>query len=153
MSAVLTYLPLHSGFRKIILVMLSSMIPFVESRGAVTLGSALHMRWYYAWAASMASYLPVPYLLELNRIYRKRPDKLEKYQHWFDRWGVWGLFLALFLPFTGVGCYLAALLARSMHLDEKKACRVIFLGNACGALLATGCIYGFFTLLGQWLGR
>lgn len=153
MSTVLTYLPLLGGFRKIILVMLSSMVPFVESRGAVTLGSALHVRWYYAWAASMASYLPVPYLLELHRIDRKRPEKLEKYQPWFDRWGVWALFLVLFLPFTGVGCYLAALLARSLDLEEKKARRVIFLGNACGALLATGCIYGFFAVLGQWLGR
>ena len=153
MSAVLTYLPLHSGFRKIILVMLSSVVPFVESRGAVTLGAALHLRWYHAWAASMASYLPVPRLLELERNDKKRSEKLEKFQPWFDRWGVWALFLVLFLPFTGVGCYLAALLARTLHLEEKKAKKVIFLGNACGALLATGCIYGFFAMLGQWLGK
>ena len=138
-------------------VFLTSIFPIVESKGAIMLARL----WRLPFALSgplcaLGSFIPVPFLL-----YRQRskpplskklwniPDSLRRY---VERYGCWALLLLISVPFTGMGCWLGALVARATHMEKKRAALCIFLGNAIAIALLTGCVHGLVTGVEKLLG-
>lgn len=134
-------------------VFLSSMLPFIENKGAMLLAAGLRLKWYLSYAlTTLGSYSPVPFLLKMKKhapgakqtspkMLRKAHTALEKHEGTIRKYGPPALFVCVCIPFTGVGCWLGAMLARLTDMDEKKAALAIF----CGTLVS-----GFVTMLGVY---
>ena len=118
-------------------VFFASVIPCVENKGAILLAASLNMKWYLAVLASaLGSYVPVPFLLKLKTERIAAKSKLaaklmanEKHRQRFhdilQKYGHWGLFVVVSMPFTGIGCWLSALLANVAKCD-KRSCACSF---------------------------
>ena len=125
--AVETVLGNISNAAKGLVILFSSMAPFVENKGSILLAAALHLKWYLAYfASSIGSFLPIPFLLhsgdkgkkrlEGNRVGKKFTSSADRFinshRRFFDRYGCFALLLIVSVPFTGVGCWLAAFLSK-----------------------------------------
>ena len=145
-----------SAFSRSFMVFFSSMIPFVENKGSVLVGVALHMKWYLnAAVSSVGSFLPIPFLLQggkkLVDAMRRYPlfdwfvQKVERFaeEHraFFQRNIYLSLALIISLPFTGIGIWLGCVLASILGLDKKNSMAAL----ACGVVLST-----FFTMGGAY---
>ena len=136
---------------KSLAVFLSSIFPIVECKGAVVLARILGVPHLLAGVLSaIGSFLPVPVVLytqhgvRLGREQKKKgiPESIRKY---VDRYGCLALLVIIAIPFTGMGCWLGAIVARVMHLDKLKAAVCIFIGNVIAVLVMTGCVHGVVT--------
>ena len=145
-------------------ILLSSMAPFVENKGSILLGAALHLKWYLAYAASsIGSFLPVPFLLHIGENGRKRGGRLGnnffssadhfigRHRSFFDRYGCFALLLIVSIPFTGIGCWAAAFLTKVAGLDRRQSAAAIFVGIVISGLLTTAAAYGLFWGVSAWL--
>ena len=133
---------------KSLAVFFVSMIPLVEGKGAVLLAKMLKMPLLIENAlAIIGSYIPVPFLLytewgrkvDFKKQRKEIPERVRKY---VQRYGCWALLVIISVPFTGVGCWLSAIMAHAMHMDKHKAAVCIFIGNAIAIILMSGCITG-----------
>lgn len=164
--AVETVLGNISNAAKGLVILFSSMAPFVENKGSILLAAALHLKWYLAYfASSIGSFLPIPFLLhsgdkgkkrlESNRVGKKFTSSADRFinshRRFFDRYGCFALLLIVSVPFTGVGCWLAAFLSKVMGLDRRQSAAAIFLGIVISGLLTTAATYGLFWGLTAWL--
>ena len=132
-------------------VYFTAAVPFVEGKGAVLLAKLLHLPRPLSSVLSIAgSYTPVPFLLYTKQGARLRDPKKKKlpttFQKYVERYGCWALLVMIAVPFTGLGCWLGAILARMMHLDKHKSAVSIFIGNMIAVLLMTGCLSGIVAL-------
>ena len=135
-------------------VLVSSMLPFIENKGAMLLGAGLKLKWYLSYAlTSLGSYSPVPLLLKMkkhmpgakatqSKLLRKAHAVLERHEGTIRKYGPPALFLCVCIPFTGVGCWLGAMLARLTDMDEKKAALAIFCGTLVSGLITMLGVYG-----------
>ena len=143
---------------KSIAVFLLSALPLVESKGAILVARLWHMSfWLSGTLCLIGSYIPVLILLyrkQDNHLHLTRklwtiPDSLKKY---IERYGCWALLVTIAIPFTGMGCWLGALIARSTHMNKNRAAVCIFIGNLIAVILLTGCIHGIVTGVEKLLG-
>ena len=139
-------------------VFLTSALPLVESKGAIMIARFWHLPFALSCALCMAgSYIPVPVLLfrkpndhlHLTKKLGTMPDSLKKY---IERYGCLALLILIAIPFTGLGCWLSALIARATHMDKKHAAICISIGNLISIILMTGCIHGIVTAIEMLLG-
>ncbi len=136
-----------TGIWRPVAVYASALLPFIESRGSVLLARVLNLPVRLSSALSIAgSYTPVPFLLyakkspKLQSIKKKEPP--ENVRRLVRQYGCWALLVLIAMPFTGLGCWLGAIIARAMRLDRRKSAVSIFIGNAIAVLLMTGCLSG-----------
>lgn len=141
-----------------IVTVILSLIPLVETRGAITVGLELGLTPVVAWALACASaFLVSPVLFYclrplLNRwkqsksfaklaflleeVFRKKAEKIEKGKNrsaWKMALGVF-IFVAIPLPLTGV--WTGSAVAAFVDLDAKLALPALFLGNlTSGAII------------------
>lgn len=143
---------------KSIVVFLTSALPIVESKGAIMLARFWHMPFVLSCALCVAgSYIPVPVLLfrkpndhlRLTKKLDTMPDSLKKY---IERYGCLALLVLIAVPFTGLGCWLSALIARATHMNKRNAAVCIFIGNVIAIILMTGAIHGIVTGIEKMLG-
>ena len=143
---------------KSIAVFLMSALPFVESKGAVVVARLWHLPlWLSGTLCVIGSYLPVPILLyrksnnhlQLAKKLGTIPDSVRKY---IERYGSWALLVLIAIPFTGLGCWLGALIARRTHMNKIRAAVGIFVGNLIAIVLLTGCAHGIVTGIEKLLG-
>ena len=136
---------------KSLAVFFASIFPIVESKGAVVIARILSVPHLLAGVLSATgSFLPVPVLLytrhgkRLGREQKKKgiPESIQKY---VDRYGCLALLVIIAIPFTGMGCWLGAIVARIAHLNKIKAAICIFIGNVIAVLVMTGCVHGVVT--------
>ena len=136
---------------KSLAVFFASIFPIVESKGAVVLARVLGVPHLLAGILSATgSFLPVPVVLytshgkRLGREQKKKgiPESIRKY---VDRYGCLALLVIIAIPFTGMGCWLGALVARIAHLNKLRSAICIFIGNVIAVLVMTGCVHGVVT--------
>ena len=141
-----------------IVVFFISALPLVESKGAILVARLWNLPfWLSATLCAIGSYIPVPVLLyhrQINHIHLTKklwtiPESVQKH---IERYGCWALLVLIAIPFTGLGCWLGALIARSSHMDKIRAAVCIFLGNLISIILLTGCVHGIVTAIEKLLG-
>ena len=156
-------MPLQTAFAgagnalKSVVVMLSSMTPFLENKGSILLGAALNLKWYFAYiGSSVGSFLPVPFLLRVgekgldrirrsrlgSKVMRKTDDFVQRHRSFFDHRGCVALALIVSIPFTGIGCWAGVLLSDLLGLDRKHSACAILIGIVVSGLLTTIATYG-----------
>ena len=153
MSDVLAKMPLHGTGAKALLIFFTSMLPFTESKGSILLGAALKIKWYLSWLmAAFGSYIVVPIIVftkkrkctSLDQLTERAKTKHPKVITYLRKYGCLGLIILISIPFTGIGNWFGALTARLLHLDRRKACASIFIGDLIGSLVTVLCVYGIF---------
>ena len=143
---------------KSIVVFFMSALPIVESKGAIVVARLWQMPlWLSGSLCAIGSYLPVPVLLfrkpnnhlKLAKKLGKVPDSVRRN---IERYGSWALMVFIAIPFTGLGCWLGALIARRTHMEKKRAAIGIFIGNLVAIILLTGCAHGILLAIEKLLG-
>ena len=125
-----------------------SMLPLVENKGAIVLAKFFGMPHLLSGVlCTLGSYVPVPLLLYTNHLNRfgqeqKRKGIPEAFRKYIERYGSLALLVLIAIPFTGMGCWLGAALARIMKLNKLKAAVCIFIGNAIAVAILTGALHG-----------
>ena len=134
-----------------------SVIPLVETRGAITVGMELGLEPVWAWAIACASaFLVAPVLFfgtkpllrkwkkgkffsdlaqGIEATFRKKAEKIEKGKNgstWKKTLGVF-LFVAIPLPLTGL--WTGSIVAAFVDLDAKRALSALFVGDLISGLI------------------
>ena len=128
-----------------------SMLPLVENKGAIVLAKFFGMPHLLSGVlCALGSFVPVPILLYTNRLNRfgqqqKKKGIPDTFRKFIERYGSLALLVLIAIPFTGMGCWLGAMLARIMHLDKKRAAVGIFIGNVIAVLVMNGVVHGAVT--------
>ena len=141
-----------------IVIFLISILPLVESKGAILLARLWHLPfWLSGSLCAVGSFIPVPVLLYQKRLSHRRFSKKiwtipESVQKYIERYGCWALLVAIAIPFTGMGCWLGALIARASHMEKLRAAVCIFIGNSIAIILLTGCVHGVVIAIEKLLG-
>ena len=143
---------------KSVAVLFMSALPFVESKGAILVARLWHLPfWLSGVLCVIGSYIPVPILLYHKQVDHAHLTKKlwtipESVQKHIERYGCWALLVLIAIPFTGLGCWLGALIARTSHMDKARAAVCIFIGNLISIIFLTGCIHGVVTAIEKLLG-
>ena len=126
---------------------LVSMLPIIELRGAIPLGTSYHLPWWLNYVVSVAgNLLPVPFILffvEKVLHFMKNHGILVGFVTWLEEKAqkgikkveskaIWGLLLFVAIPLPGTGAWTGSLVAALFHLDRKYA----FISIVSGVLLA-----------------
>ncbi len=143
-------------------VILCSMLPIIELRGAIPLGAGLGLPWWQSYIfAVVGNMIPVPFILLfirkildwmagskigffnrlgnwINRKAEKNRSKIEKYSFW----GV-ALFVAIPLPMTGA--WTGSLVAATINMKFWKALLSTFVGVMIAGVIMTLGAYGIVT--------
>lgn len=154
-------------FVKYLIVFFVSMVPIIELRGAVPIGTGMGLPWHFTLiVAIIANCLPIPFILFFVKkvlewmrtckisLFSKISNwlyvKAEKNRPKIEKYAVWGLFLFVAIPLPGTGAWTGALVASLFDMDRKKASLSIF-GGVVGAgiimtLISQG-VLGFLSFL------
>ena len=152
---------------KYITVFFVSMVPLIELRGAVPIGTGMRLPWYTTLlVAIVGNCLPIPVILLFvkavltwmrgqditknnkviirgskirlfNKISNWLFDKADKNRPKIDKYGAWGLFLFVAIPLPGTGAWTGALVASIFDMKKSKACLSIFTGVITAGLIMT----------------
>lgn len=139
-------------------VVITSMLPLIELRGAIPIGVALGMSpWHATFIGFLGSMVPVPFilfgirpifdLLRKTQIFRKLIGKLtDKSLHVhgpkIQKYGSWGLLVFVAIPLPGTGVWSGSLAAALLDIRFKWAFPAILIGNAIAGVLIMMLSYG-----------
>lgn len=133
-----------------LVVLLISMLPIVELRGAIPLGVLIGMNpWQLFALAVLGNILPIPLIILCARpivdfclktkLLRPIGDWLEnkvrKNSHKITKYKTWGLLVFVAIPLPGTGAWTGALLAALMNMRLKNALPSIILGVIIAGLI------------------
>ncbi len=142
--------------KKLLYVFFISMVPLVELRGAVPVGTGLGIHWLLNLIVCIVgNCIPVPFiLLFMNAIMRYMRgcrfsffskvavwlhEKADRNRPKIEKYAVWGLFLFVAIPLPGTGAWTGALAASVFDMSKKKACISIVGGViAAGVIMTAG---------------
>ena len=134
-------------------VLLVSMLPIIELRGAIPVGMALGMSSTHAFITCfIGSMIPVPILLfgirpvfhwlkqtELfNKIIHKLIHRTLNKSRYVEKYGFWGLLLFVAIPLPGTGVWSGTLAAVLLDIRFKKAFPAILIGNFIAGVVIMG---------------
>ncbi|HBL85144.1 MAG: hypothetical protein A2Y17_02015 [Clostridiales bacterium GWF2_38_85] len=140
----------------ILYVLLVSMVPIIELRGAIPIGVGLGLSvWESTAIAFIGNLIPIPFLIIFGEKVLKYFAKFEKFGKPFRKIieigekkaskikGVlfWGLLAFVAIPLPGTGAWTGALIAITLQLKLKDALPAI----VCGVFLA-GIIVSLLTV-------
>lgn len=145
-------------------VLICSMIPIIELRGAIPLGAGLGLPFWLNYLLSVAgNLLPVPIILlcikaVLNwmakckvKFFNKVADwlfkKADKNRPKIEKYGFWGLCIFVAIPLPGTGAWTGALVAGLMDMKFGKAFLSVVLGVLTAGVLMTLISYGVLGFL------
>ncbi len=137
--------------KEYLLVFLCSMVPIVELRGAIPIGTlayGLPMVATYV-VAVLGNLVPVPFIIKFIRpvfeFLQKNTPLKKVVEHYIDKanrnaekvrkYEMWGLFLFVAIPLPGTGAWTGALIAAFMDMRIKDAFPPIALGVATAGLI------------------
>lgn len=156
---------------KILVVLIISMIPLVELRGAIPVAVGMDLglpEWLVLIVAIIGNLIPIPFIYFFARKFlawgakkkwkplkqfcnfclkkgKKAGDKLLK------KVGNYGIYFALFLfvaiPLPGTGAWTGTLAASILNLDFKKTVISIMAGVLLAGLIMLAVSLGFFKVL------
>ena len=143
------------------IIFLVSMIPILELRGGLIVGSLLHVpMWEAIPVCIIGNIIPVPFILLLitkifsllrkTKLLRPIVDKLEKRaiskSDTIARYEFWGLMMFVGIPLPGTGAWTGSLIAALLGIKNKKAVPAILLGLVMATVIICVIFYG---ILGQ----
>ena len=128
-------------------VFLVSMIPLIELRGSVIVGTAFGLPWLNVLALSIVGNLiPIPFILIFGEkliAWLKTLPMLSRLTNWYEarlmsksttiqKYAFYGLWAFVGIPLPGTGAWSGSLLAALLDVPPKKA----FAAVICGVLTA-----------------
>jgi len=139
---------------KYLIVFFVSMVPLIELRGAVPIGTGLGLPWHFTLiVAIIGNCLPIPIILIFvkkvltwmrgcrikffSKVSNYMFEKAEKNRGKIDKYATWGLFLFVAIPLPGTGAWTGALVASLFDMDKKKASLSIFSGVVTARIIMT----------------
>ncbi len=144
-------------------VLLASMLPVIEVRGAIPIGLAYGMNISHAALVSyIGSILPAPVLILAGRktvetisrweLFRRLTDRVirrttGKYEIAYNKYGSWALLVFVAIPLPGTGVWAGSLIASILRLRLRWAVIAILAGNAIATLVIAATGYGVQRML------
>ena len=143
-----------SKLTKYLIVFFVSMVPLIELRGAVPIGTGMGLPWHWTLLiAIIANCLPIPFILIFvkkvltwmrgckiklfSKVSNFMFEKAEKNREKINKYASWGLFLFVAIPLPGTGAWTGALVASLFDMDKKKASLSIFGGVVTAGIIMT----------------
>jgi len=145
-------------------VLLLSMVPLIEQRGAIPLGIIIHN--LNPWAVFIVSFLgslvPVPFILFffsyifewlgktkiLRWFYDFIEKKVEKGRGKVEKYEKWGLIIFVAIPLPTTGLWTGSAVAAFLKMDKKKSALYIITGGLISASIITVLSLIFPALIG-----
>lgn len=142
-------------------VIILSMIPVIELRGAIPVALSLGMHYKKAFLISfIGSSIPaIPIifligyvfrLLEKIGFFKRLIDKIKikalKKREQIDKYGYIGLYLFVAIPLPGTGVWTGSLISHLLQLNKFKSLLMVILGNLTAGIIVS-LISGAFSLL------
>lgn len=143
-------------------VFFCAMLPIIELRGAVPMGAALGLPFYYTLPlALVGNLLPVPFILllirrilewmkkgkHLRRVALWVEERAERRQEKIERLQYPGLLLFVAIPLPGTGAWMGSLIAALLRMDFKKSLLFTALGVLIAGVIMTLASYGIVGFL------
>ena len=141
---------------KIISTFFISMVPVIELRGAIPIGTGMGLPlWLAIFVSIIGNMVPVPFIIvfirkifewmrkklpKLDGLVSKLEARADKHKETVLKYEFWGLFLLVAIPLPGTGAWTGALVAAMMDMRLKKAVPAIFFG-----VVTAGIIVAFAT--------
>jgi uncharacterized membrane protein len=144
-------------------VLLISMLPIIELRGAIPVGMAMGMSAIHAFITCyIGSLIPVPILLFgirpvfqwlkgtpiYDKIIHKLIHKTLNRSYYVDKYGFWGLMLFVAIPLPGTGIWTGTLAAVLLDIRFKTAFPAIAIGNLIAGIVVMTLSHGAFSTFG-----
>ena len=142
---------------------LISMVPVVELRGAIPIGVAHGLPFWWAIpVAIVGNLVPVPFIIIfIKKIFAWLRTKSRWLENLVTRlenraigkidtvkkYAFWGLFLFVAIPLPGTGAWTGSLIAAMMDMKVKEAFPSILLGVVTAGVIISFVTYGAGTLL------
>lgn len=139
-------------------VLLLSIIPVLELRASIPIGSSLGLNpWQCAIAAIIGNMIPVPFIIlfirkiflflrrnwsKMSRFVEHLEAKAEKKKPLVQKYAILGLTLLVAVPLPGTGAWTGALVAAMLDIRLKRAIPCILLGVVIAAVIVTMITYG-----------
>lgn len=138
-------------------VLLISMVPVIELRGAIPVGAALDLPWYENYMAAVCgNLLPVPFILLFIRhiltwmerhgwflwFIRLVNEKVWKHTNKVLKYAKWGLLIFVAIPLPGTGAWTGALIAAFLDMRLRTALPAISGGVLVAGSIMTAASYG-----------
>ncbi len=132
------------------MVILISMVPLVEARGAIPIGVAMGLTPFWSLViAILGSTIPVPFILlgirpffswlKSKKLFRNFINKISvsaiRKSDNIVKYGFWGLILFVGIPLPGTGVWTGSLIAALLNMRIKVAFPAIFIGNLIAGII------------------
>lgn len=153
---------LSEAFANYVYILIISMLPIIELRGAIPVAFALGMPLIPSFIVSViGNLLPVPFILWLitpfcnwlkkTRLFKWFPEFLErkvnKNKEKVTKYANWGLFLFVAIPLPGTGAWTGALIASFLDFKFKDAFWAIVGGVLTAGIIMSLVSYGVLGLI------
>jgi uncharacterized membrane protein len=136
-----------------------SMLPIIELRGAIPMGLAMGLEWWQSFLISVAgNILPVPFiLLFINKVLKFMSTskvkffnkvanwlfgKVEKNRAKIEKYAFWGVTLFVAIPLPATGAWTGSLVAAAVDMKFWKALLSAFIGVLIAGVVVTIIAYG-----------
>lgn len=140
-------------------VLICSMIPIIELRGAIPLGMGLGMPFWESYIfAVIGNMIPVPFILLFitkvigwmtrcrvrffNKIGAWLTKKAEKNREKIEKYSFWGVCLFVAVPLPVTGAWTGSLVAATIGMKPWKAFLSCLLGVMLAGVVVTSIAYG-----------
>ncbi|MBQ7027531.1 MAG: small multi-drug export protein [Ruminococcus sp.] len=142
--------------KKYLIVFLVSMVPIIELRGAVPIGTGMDLPWHWCLVVSIiGNMLPVPFIFLFARkvlVWGSNKPVIGKFFTWclekgesggkkLEEKAGKGIYAALLLfvgiPLPGTGAWTGTLAASMLNLDFKKSTIAVSLGVLLAGIIMT----------------
>jgi len=152
-------------FIKYLTVFLISMVPLIELRGAVPIGTGLGLPWHWTLIVSIiGNCIPIPIILIFvkkvltwmrgcsiklfSKISNFMFEKAEKNRAKINKYAAWGLFLFVAIPLPGTGAWTGALAAAFLDMRLRRALPSVAMGVMIAGVLISILSFGLGALFG-----
>lgn len=145
-------------FKSLIYVLVISMAPIIELRGAIPVGLGMGLDfWPVFLAAMVGNLLPVPFLILftrqvfewlrkksalLERLVSKLENKAVSKEELLKKYELLGLCILVAIPLPGTGAWTGALVAAVFDIRLKHAFPAIALGVFIAGVIVSAVTYG-----------
>ena len=140
-------------------VLLCSMVPIIELRGAIPMAYALGLPWWQAYIISVVgNMIPVPFILLfikkflvwmqnckikfLNKFANWLNRKVEKNRPKIEKYAFWGVTIFVSIPLPTTGAWTGSLVAAMIDMKFWKAMLSAFIGVLIAGAVVTAVVYG-----------
>ena len=140
-------------------VMICSMIPIIELRGAIPLGMALGMPWWQSYLfAVIGNMIPIPFILLFiekiiawaqrsrvkffNKVGNFLVKKAEKNREKIEKYAFWGVCFFVAIPLPVTGAWTGSMVASVIGMKPWKAFLSCLFGVMLAGVIVTLIAYG-----------